>query len=180
MLLEREGEVTAAEAVQRLCGMQAQEPKHPFIGLWTRLEAFQREDLHAALHNREVVRGTLMRGTLHLAGPEQYAAMRPALQPVLSKGMRALGDRADGLDLEKVLPAARKLLVEYPRTFTELRAALQEQFPKVNERALGFAVRMHLPLLMVPTDSRWAYPQDAHFSLADDWLGKPVGESEDP
>jgi len=121
-----------------------------------------------------------MRGTHHLATPEQYASARPALQPVLSKGMKALGERAKGLDLDAVLPVAHELLRERPRTFTELRAALVERFPEVHERTLGFAVRMHLPLLMVPTDSPWSFPQDAAFTLADEWLGESVGEGADP
>ena len=63
MLLQRERSC-AVEAVERLCGMQAQEPRPPFPGLWTRLHGFHRDDLHRALHNRTIVRGTLMRGTL--------------------------------------------------------------------------------------------------------------------
>ena len=65
MLLQRE-RGSALEAVERLCGMQAQEPRPPFPGLWTRLQGFRREDLHRELHDRTIVRGTLMRGTLHL------------------------------------------------------------------------------------------------------------------
>jgi len=58
MLLARE-QAGAATAVERLCGMQAQEARPPFIGLWTRVAGFHRQDLHAALHRRDVVRATL-------------------------------------------------------------------------------------------------------------------------
>ena len=40
----------------------------------------------------------------------------------------------------------------------------------MNERALGYATRMHLPLLMVPSDDRWSFPADAPFTLAESWL----------
>jgi Winged helix DNA-binding domain len=72
MLLEREN-LSAVAAVERLCGMQAQEPRPPFPGLWTRLHSFRRDHLRQALHNREIVRGTLMRGTLHLMSAVEYA-----------------------------------------------------------------------------------------------------------
>ena len=44
MLLARE-EVSALAAVERLVGMQAQQPQPPFVGLWTRMSRFEREDL---------------------------------------------------------------------------------------------------------------------------------------
>lgn len=175
LLLAREP-VGAVAAVERLCGMQAQEPKPPFVGLWTRVEGFRRDDLRAALHGRELVRGTLMRATLQLASARDYAAHRADFQPVLTAAMRALGDRAKGLELDAVVPAARELVAERPRTFGELRELLVAAFPDVNERALGYTVRMQLPLVMVPTDDRWAFPANAAFTLAEPWIGRPLAD----
>ena len=81
---------------------------------------------------------------------------------------------AEGLAAEEVLPVARALLGERPRTFGELRAALVEAFPGINDRALGFTVRMSLPLVMIPTEDRWTFPADARFGLAESWLGTPI------
>jgi hypothetical protein len=179
LLLARE-QVAVVDAVERLGGLQAQEPKPPFAALWSRLGGFDPAALHAALEAREVVRGTLMRGTLHLVSADDFDAFRAALQPVLAEGMRALRDRAEGLELAKVLPAARDLLEVEPRTFAELRTLLLERFPEVNERALGFAVRMHLPLVMVPTDDVWAFPSTARFTLADRWLDRSLEGARPP
>ncbi|MEU6750029.1 winged helix DNA-binding domain-containing protein [Spirillospora sp. NPDC046719] len=170
LLLARE-RVPVADAVGRLFGMQAQEPRPPFVGLWSRLEGFQASDLHAALHDRTLVRATMMRATLHLMTASDYLAFRTSMQPMLDAAMRVLGDRAKGLDLEQVVPAACSLLDERPRTFNEVRALLQERFPDVNDRALGYAVRMCVPLVMVPTDDRWGFPRSAEFASADGWLG---------
>ena len=176
MLLER-GSCGAVEAVQRLAGMQAQEPKHPFIGLWTRLDGFSDSHLREALQERSVVRATLMRSTLHLMSAADYAAVRMALQPPMSVALRVLGARAKGLDVDRVLPAARKLLKKTPLTFDEVRAGLQEQFPDVNDRALGYAVRTLVPLVMVPDPrSRWGFGRSVAFTLADEWLSEPLVE----
>ena len=180
LLLARE-DIPAVGAVERLCGLQAQEPKPPFIGLWTRLAGFRETELQEALHDRAVVRATLMRGTLHLVTASDYAAFRAPLQAVLARGMTgALRERAEGLEPDAVLPVARRLLEERPRTFDELRTLLQEEFPHVNHRALGFAVRMLLPLVMVPTGDRWAFPRVADFTLADAWLGRSLGTALEP
>ena len=170
MLLAREA-VPVVGAVERLGGLQAQEPRPPFVALWTRIADFDREQLAAALRERRLVRATSFRATLHLMSAADYLALRGLLQPVLTQALRALGDRAAGLEIDQVLPAARRLFAEAPRTFDEVRNRLVEQFPTVDDRALGYVTRMCLPLVMVPTDDRWGFPSNAAFALADEWLG---------
>ncbi|MEU0091419.1 winged helix DNA-binding domain-containing protein [Kribbella sp. NPDC006257] len=173
MLLGRE-KVGVVEAVGRLVGMQGQEAKHPYVGLWSRVEGFAGEELNKAVADREVVRATLFRGTLHLVTAEDYLRFRTTIGPILESGLRMLKDRAEGLDVGKVVAAAEKLLAKEPLTFTEVRDALQEQFPAVNERALGFTTRMMVPLVMFPTETRWGWPANARFTPAEAWLGKKV------
>jgi hypothetical protein len=176
LLLQRSA-VAVPAAIEQLAGMQAQEPKHPFIGLWTRVEGFEEDALRRALHEREVVRATLMRSTLHLFSAADYASLRMSLQPPMSVAQRVLGARAESLDLAKVLPAATKLLTGKALAFDEIRARLQEQFPDVNDRALGYAVRTLLPLVMVPSeDARWGFDRVACFAPAGEWLGEPLGD----
>jgi Winged helix DNA-binding domain len=174
LLLER-GTADVTEAVDRLGGLQAQEAKPPFLALWARLDGFRREQLHEALQQQRVVRATAMRATLHLIGAAGYPALRATLQPVLTAAMAAIRGRDQGLELDKVLPVARELVGQRPRTFNELRPLLVEAFPGVNERALGYAVRMNLPLAMVPSDDRWSFPSDAPFALAE--IGEPDAQA---
>jgi hypothetical protein len=122
------------------------------------------------------VRATLLRATLHLLGASDYAAFRVALQPVMEHAVRVLGERASGLEPGRVLPAARAYLLECPLGLNDLRNLLQAQFPDMNDRALGYLVRTHLPLVMVPTDARWGFPAVADFTLADTWLDAPLAE----
>ena len=52
--------------------LQAQYAPSMYIGLWSRVEGFRREGLTAALEDRSVVQGTLMRVTIHLVSRADY------------------------------------------------------------------------------------------------------------
>jgi len=179
VLLERE-RVPAVDVVGRLVGMQGQEPKHPYVGLWSRIEGFGEAELDQAVADRDVVRATMFRGTLHLLTSADYLRFRTTVSPVLEAGLKVLGDRGEGLEPEKVVAAAEKLLAKEPLTFTEVRDALQQQFPDVNERALGYCTRMLVPLVMYPADVRWSWTANSRFTPAEDWIGKKLRAKPDP
>ena len=79
LLLER-ASLAPLDAIKQLAGLQAQLSNPPYIGLWSRLHAFQRNDLTHLLEERQVVRTSMMRRTLHLTTAEDYMRFRPALQ----------------------------------------------------------------------------------------------------
>ena len=103
------GPVTRAGGGAAARGMQAQEPgtRSPACGRGSRASRRRRcwarctpcgraRDAHA------LDAAPLQRG--------DYAALRMAMQPPMSVAPRVLGARSKGLDLDAVLPAARKLL----------------------------------------------------------------------
>jgi winged helix DNA-binding protein len=165
LLLER-AKITPVKAVARLAGMQAQVPKPPFIGLWSRIEAFEHDDLRKAIARGELVRGTMMRGTLHLATRKDFAVWRPALQPMLTAGQEAI-TKGSAIDVDGVIAEARTFFAKKPRTFEEVREHLMTRFPDVNDRQLGYIARMRVPLAMVSDDSTWSYPANCAFALAE-------------
>jgi hypothetical protein len=180
MLLGRE-RVAVQDALERLVAMQAQVPRPPFVGLWTRLERFEREDLLALLRTRAVVRGTALRGTIHLMTSADFVELRGAMQPALTRGMQAiLQNRAMALDVNALVAEGRAFFAGAPATFDALRKELQRRYPKGDERAMAYAVRVHLPLVQVPTDVRWGFPGSADFAVADSWLGREVATTEAP
>lgn len=179
MLLQREKAKVPA-AVERLAGMQAQVPRPPFVGLWSRLDGFARADLTRAIEQRDVVRATMMRGTLHLVSRKDFVALRSALQPMLTKGMLSiLRDRAAGIDVDAIVADAQAYFKAEPRTFAELRDHLDARFPNSDQRAMGYISRMMLPLIQIPADgAEWAYPATADFAVAESWLGESLDKKE--
>jgi hypothetical protein len=179
-LLLKRAVLTPVAAVERLAGMQAQLARPPFVGLWTRLATFERGQLIRAIEQREIVRGTVMRGTIHLLSRRDFLAMRPAIQPVLTRGRDTILKRwIKTIDGEALLLAARTHFASSPCTFAALREHLLTRFPSLNERAMGYFVRMELPLVQVPgRGDAWAYPSAASFTIAESWLGTPIGDGE--
>jgi len=175
MLLERQ-KVTPLAAIERLVGMQAQVPRPPFGGLWTRLQQFGRENLLRLVHDKKVVRATAMRGTIHLLTAGDYRLLRPALAPILEAGARTIvGKRmTEAPGMEELLALGTDFFGSTPAPFDDFRNLLQSRYPEHDVRALAYTVRMGLPLVLVPTDGTWGFPSNAGFALAEKWLGQKI------
>src|SRR3954453_8413970 len=70
-LLERR-RLSIPDALDAMGALQAQYAPSMYIGLWSRVEGFEREALTRALHDRTVVQATLMRNTIHLVSRADY------------------------------------------------------------------------------------------------------------
>jgi winged helix DNA-binding protein len=174
LLLER-ATLPAATALERLVGLQAQQPRSPFVGLWSRLADFERDALRQLIAERGVVKATAMRATLHLLTADDYLRWRATLQPVLTSAQQAIArQRGAAPDVPALVAAARRYLSEAPRTFAEISKRLTELQPDGDPGAMRYAVRTHLPLVQVPIERDWSYPGNPRFTLADDWLGRPI------
>jgi hypothetical protein len=70
-LLERmDGSVV--EAVERIGAIQAQHWPAVPVALWSRLRGFRAEDLYGVLDARQLLMGTLLRGTLHVVSAREH------------------------------------------------------------------------------------------------------------
>jgi hypothetical protein len=180
MLLER-AELPVLEAIERLIALQAQLPNPPYIGLWSRLAAFEKDDLTRLIMRRRVVRSTMMRATQHLVTARDYLQLRPVLQPMLERLCRGnFGKRMTEIDNAELLALGRTLLAETPRTVTELRALLLERWPNGDPDALGFSLQFLLPLVHVPPRGTWGRGGAVPATLAESWLRRPLSDDRSP
>jgi hypothetical protein len=164
-LLERRAAGTVA-MLEQLVGMQAQIPGNPFVGLWSRLEGFDPEELSALVRRGDAVRGHLMRTTVHLATARDHDALWPHTARGHARLFRGTFlRRLNGEDPEAVIAAGRALLAEAPRTKAELAAALAPSFPAAEPDALGYAVALNLPLVQAPPRGEWGASAAARMAL---------------
>lgn len=169
------------ETVEHLVGLQAQAPFPPYYGLWSRLDGFLPGDLSSLILERRVVRIGLMRGTIHLVSADDCLRLRPVLQPVLERGLRAnFGRQLTGVDRAALAAAGRVLVEDRPMTFSELGAALSPQWPGHPAAALAQCVRGLVPLVQVPPRAVWGEAGRAAHTSAEAWLGRPLAASASP
>ena len=182
-LLIRRSRLSAEEAIEYLVGLQAQAPDPPYVGLWTRLEGFHPGDLARLMVDRRAVRIALMRNTVHLVTAHDCLKLRPLVQPVLERGLRASrANRAglEGIDALELAATGRALLEERPRTAKELGLLLQERWPGRDAASLARAVRHLLPLVQVPPRGIWGRSGPAAHTTAEAWLGRPLDPDPSP
>ena len=176
-MLLRRSDMPVLDAVEHLVGMQAQVPLNPYVGLWSRLAKFQTDELSQLLLDRRVVRIVVMRATLHLVSADDCLLLRPLMQPVLDAELARHpehGQALRGVDIDAVLAAGRRLLVERPHSLAQLRIAMGEQFPQHDAAALSYACRNLLAVVQVPPRGVWGRTAQASLTTAEAWLGRPL------
>ena len=176
LLLER-AVLVPLEAIERLAGLQAQLPNPPYIGLWSRLHAFQKGALTCLLEQRQVVRTTMMRYTLHLATADDYMFFSPALQPLHSRSLDAYLAKQKISDRESLVAEIEAYLQGQPRKTFQLRAKLAEIAPDMDERFV-YRLRTYLRLIQVFPGGVWGSGGSPAYTEASAWLGRSFASPE--
>ncbi|MFV2177649.1 winged helix DNA-binding domain-containing protein [Actinomadura sp. LOL_016] len=175
-LLER-ADAPVLDTVAHLCGLQAQEPQEPFIGLWSRLRDFDPAALSDLLTGRHVVRTHLMRRTVHLVTAPDALAWRARHNAMLRQ--RVLGTyrrEFDGVDLDDLAAAGRAVMADgRARTMTELVQALADRPPAPARRALGeMLIAALVPTAQAPPRGLWRTKAGVRNVLLSSWLGQEI------
>ncbi|MGC4759168.1 winged helix DNA-binding domain-containing protein [Micromonospora trifolii] len=185
LLLDR-ADLSALDAVAHLGGLQAQEPQEPFIGLWSRLRAFDPTVFSTLLTQRHVVRTHLMRRTVHLLVADDVVAWRPRHDAMLRQRVLGVyrGD-LDGVDLDDLAAAARAVVSDgVPRSMPEIGRALGERWPTAGVQALGEMAIALLPMTQLPPRGVWRAKGGVRYVLLSAWLDReidsPTAAGDDP
>jgi hypothetical protein len=172
LLLERV-KLPIPRALERVGCLQTQDARSGYIGLWSRVEGFQREQLTRALERRSVVQATMMRATIHMASTADY----PVLVEGIRKGRREWWAKSHGkrFDTRKVPPAAKRveaLLADGPRWRKELVEELRLHSMMWN------GVGMWVDLVRAPPSGTWERPRGDLYATADSWI-EPLKATEE-
>ncbi|MGH2946871.1 MAG: winged helix DNA-binding domain-containing protein [Solirubrobacteraceae bacterium] len=174
-LLLRRAVLPVADAVEHLLGLQAQAPMPPYYGLWSRLEGFDPDVLGRMLTDREVVRLTLMRGTVHLVTVRDALLLRPLVQAAIERGHDgAFGRRMSGARVDELVPAVREILADGPLGARDVARRLVERGIGDDVEAIGSAVRTYVPLVQLPPRGVWGAGGHARYATIEAWTGQEL------
>ena len=168
LLLERR-RLSLPKAVEQVGGLQTQYAPSGYVGLWSRVEPFEREALTRALERRSLVQGTLMRATIHVVSRRDYWPLAIAIR----EERRAWSRRVQGADdreLRRLAQRLRRFLSNGPRRQREISEA------GLSVPGIGF----WLDLVRVPPSGTWERRRADLYGLAEDWVGPepPLSEQE--
>jgi hypothetical protein len=163
LLLER-APISIPRALERMGGLQAQYAPSMYIGLWSRVDGFERDALTRALERRSVAQGTLMRSTIHLVSARDYWPLAVAVD--LPRRAWWLKVNRDGLGARDISAAARTLRPRLADA-TLRRTEIEELVGKAAAAAVGHWLHM----VRVPPSGTWERRRADLYALAEDWLG---------
>lgn len=165
LLLERV-RAPVPRVLERMGGLQDQYAPSGYLGLWSRVEGFERGQLTRALERRTVIQATLLRGTIHLVSRRDYWPMAAAIRAdSRAWWLRVQRTGATTASMRAVAGRIRRLLRDGPVTRAEIVAKLGLDSTTWNG-AGGW-----VDLVRVPPSGTWERRRADLYGLAEDWIG---------
>ena len=169
LLLER-AKLPLPRAVERVGCLQTQYAPSGYIGLWSRVEGFERDDLTRALERRSLVQAMLMRNTIHVSSRRDYWPLVIAIRAERKAWARRVQGAKDR-ELERVAAKLRERLKDEPLRLKELQA--------LPGRLWRPGTAIWIDLVRVPPSGTWERRRADLYGLAEDWFGPEPKLAED-
>ena len=160
MLLER-SRLPLPQVVERMGGIQAQYAPSAYIGLWSRVAGFEREQLTRALERRTLIQGTLLRATIHIVSRRDYWPLREAIRESDQLWLRQAWPEIAGRDRKEPNRLLRAALADGPRRRNELLTLVGKEGWEAAD----------VDLVRVPPSGTWENRRAHLFGLAEQWVG---------
>jgi hypothetical protein len=164
-LLLKRARLSIPKALERIGGLQAQYAPSMYIGLWSRLDGFERDALTRALERRSVIQATMMRATIHLVSKADFWPLLIAIRDERLKWWERVHPASDPREMRTAAKRLRRFIAEGPRRRKEVEELLGRQ------AALG--VGAYLDLVRVPPSGTWEQRRADLYAVAEDWLPSP-------
>jgi hypothetical protein len=164
LLLER-AKTPLPRALERIGGIQGQYAPSMYIGLWSRLESFEREQLTRALTRKTAVQGTLMRATIHLVSKGDYWPFAVGIRRLQREWWVRVHKNLDERTVKAAAQRLRPHLAKEP-----LRQAEIDELLAANA-ATRNGVGIFLNLVRVPPSGTWERRRADIYALAEEWIG---------
>lgn len=164
LLLAREP-LGVLEGTRRIVAIQGQHPASPYLALWNRLVDFDPADLDAAFAEGQVVKSTLLRGTLHVVHVDDHLPFHLAMQPMLRSHLGQA--RSGGLPPDTVyalIPGLVEFAAE-PRGTAAIEQWISERCSAPG-KDVWWGIRNFAPLLHSPTGGPWSFGQRPSYVAA--------------
>src|SRR5262245_44069732 len=147
-------------AVEQVGCLQAQYAPSAYVGLWSRVEGFERDALTRALERRTLVQATLMRNTIHIVSRADYWPLVIAVRAERMAWSRSV-QRTDERAVRRKAERLRRFLADGPRRQKE-----------VADAGLWVpGVGIWLDVVRVPPSGTWERRRADLYGLAEDWVG---------
>jgi Winged helix DNA-binding domain len=161
LLLER-GRMPIPAALEQIAGIQAQYAPAMYVGMWTRLDGIERDDVTRALEDRTAIQATLMRSTIHLVPAGDYWPFAIAVRRARRENWLRVRREHDAAHMAAAARRLRRRLAGGPMRRKEIEQLVGKDV------ALG--VGLWLDMVRVPPSGTWERRRADLYAAAEHWL----------
>jgi hypothetical protein len=146
-------------------GLQAQYAPSMYVGLWSRMEGFERDALTRALERHAVAQATLMRITIHLVAKRDFWPFALATREARrEQWIRAMRKGATAEQLEALAQRVREHLATHGQIS-------RKELDGLVGKPHAIGVGLWVDLVRLPPSGTWERRRADLFGLAEDWVG---------